>query len=369
MPIVIAHVVHWPKSGIGTLVRQLTRRDPAGRFRYIVILLEADDASIEQYSESWISVVGLSISAKPLSSVRILRRLLRQADIVHTHSFLPQLAAYLAFVGSRRHIRTVHNPYPYFRTTDFRSWMKRRLEGLLIARLNADLVSVSGDVQRSLPWSKLPGTRSTVIENGLDLEQIRTAGHQEPGIPRPDGILLVSIGRLEDQKGFDVLLDAMSLLRALRCDADSAVHLWVVGDGGRRAALEAQASMLGLASVKFLGHQTQPYRYLAQGDVFVLPSRFEGFGLAAIEALALNLPVVLTDFGGISGRLTHGENAHIVPKEDPKQLAEALHAPCSSREYRERLAANGRAFAEAHYTIESCAARYEDLYSRARGVG
>ena len=365
MSTVVAHVVHWPKSGIGTIVRQLVQFDRGQRFNYVVIFLQSDTESIAQFTQPGVTVIPVSIATNPITAAMRIRRCLRNADIVHTHSFLPQLLGVLLSRKHSRQVRTVHNPYPYFSANDLRSRMKRFIEGLLITRSRSDLVSVSSETHRALPWSAAPGAISTIIENGIALEQHGSNG-RGPAPERPPGFLFVALGRLEHQKGFDILLEAMSLLQKRQPQCAIPINLWIIGDGGRRRSLEEQARSLQLTNVTFVGYQTAPSMYLARGDAFVLPSRFEGLSLAAIEALALELPVILTDIGGIAALLKHGDNAHIVPKEDPERLADALAALATRAEYRDKLARNGKAFVESQFSIEKCAGRYADVYSRER---
>jgi len=367
MPTVIAHIVHWPKSGIGTVVRQLVQFDQQKRFEYVVILLQSDPQSAAQFKALGIPVLAGAISRKPLATLLQIRKWLGAADIVHTHSFLPQLiGAFLARRGSRQ-VRTVHNPYPYFSAASLRSRLKRGIEGLLISSSKADLIAVSRETHAALPWTASPGATCVTIENGIVTAPAHTGGSPEGDVPRkPAGFLFVTLGRLEHQKGFDVLLEAMALVQKRAAALPAPVNLWLIGNGSCRASLERQAESLGLKNVTFVGYQTAPERWLACGDAFVLPSRFEGFSLAVIEALALSLPVILTDIGGIAALLRHGESAHIVPKEDPGQLADALYRVASERDYRARLAHNGKAFVAEKFSMEKCASSYQEVYLRAR---
>jgi glycosyltransferase involved in cell wall biosynthesis len=366
MSTVVAHIVHWPKSGIGAVVRQLVQFNQAERLKYIVILLQSDSESAAQFARLGVPVVGASISRNPLTTLLNIRKQLRAVDVVHSHSFLPHLVGTFLARKHSRQIRTVHNPYPYFTATDIRSRVKRLIEGFVVTRSRSDLVAVSQDTERALPWPAPPGATATTIENGiaagraLDAETAKTV----PG--KPPGFLFATLGRLEHQKGFDVLLDALARLNARQPASPVPVTVWIIGDGSLRQALEQQARSLQLSNVRFAGYQIAPAAWLAKADAFVLPSRFEGFSLAAAEALALDLPVILTDFGGIAALLKHGENAHIVPKENPEQLAEALFRFANDRDYRDRLARNGKAFVEAHFSMEECASKYAALYLRDR---
>src|SRR5207302_6028335 len=110
---------------------------------------------------------------------------------------------------------------------------------------------------------------------------------------------------------------------ALATRPDAALVL--VGDGPERRSLAALAGDLGLDDrVLFAGWQTQPRRYLTTVDVFALPSRFEGFPLAVVEAMLAELPVVASAVGSVPEAVREGETGLLVPPDDPARLAAAL---------------------------------------------
>jgi len=167
------------------------------------------------------------------------------------------------------------------------------------------------------------------------------------------------VAALETRKGHDVLLHALARLRregvALRC--------LVCGDGSRRAQLENLAQTLGIAdAVRFLGEQRQVADVLAALDVFVLPSRHEGLGVAILEAMAMSLPVVASDVGGIPEIVDAGRTGVLVPCEDAAALAAAIAALDRDRERARRLGEEGRARVVAEFSMEAMAERYERLY-------
>src|SRR5207245_1744861 len=124
--------------------------------------------------------------------------------------------------------------------------------------------------------------------------------------------LWLAVGRLEEQKGLDVLIAAWALLPEPRpC-------LWIAGDGSRRADLEAGARSLGLeGAVRFLGAMPDARPLYDAADGFVLSSRQEGMPLALLEAMAAGLPVVATTVEGVSEATGAGDVARLVPPEDP----------------------------------------------------
>lgn len=144
--------------------------------------------------------------------------------------------------------------------------------------------------------------------------------------PPPPGppFRLVAVGRASHEKGFDVLLDAMALARAHGLDATVAI----IGDGPETAALAARRDRLGLeAAVEFVGPlpRRQLHERLAGAHAVVVPSRNEGLGLVAVEALAVGRPVIASRVGGLVEVVTPGTGV-LVPREESSALAAALCA-------------------------------------------
>lgn len=151
---------------------------------------------------------------------------------------------------------------------------------------------------------------------------------------RPDRLLICAIGRLAEQKGFDCLLKAMSKMENKNLD------LVILGEGPLRDQLEAQAKDLGISErVHLPGFAANPVRVLEKSSLFVLSSRWEGFGNVIIEALSSGTPVVATDCSGAPRELLlDGKLGHLVPPDDPDALAaaitEALVSPRGTKEER-----------------------------------
>ena len=362
----IIHIVHLPRSGIGTIVRQLIAADASSTYRYSVILLETDAESEAQFLSTGAEVHGYSLSAHPVATLRAITSVLRNASIIHLHSFLPQLAAFLCSQKRAKYIRTIHNDYPYFHDRDIRSSIKRAIEGLIIRADHCHLICVSKDLPAALPWKnhKLP---CAVIENGISVPSPAEIQNSTPAsLEKPRGFVIVALGRMEKQKGFDILVDAFNLARQqLQKRAQSEqLYLWIIGDGSCHPFIEQKIHAYALSDyVSLPGYQINPYPFLSFGNALAMPSRHEGFGLSAAEGMLLGLPVILSQFGGIASQLTHGLNAHIVEKENTAELADALVKLATKPDYCAQLAKEGTAFAKAHYSIEKCLPRYLDIYS------
>lgn len=191
------------------------------------------------------------------------------------------------------------------------------------------------------------------ISNPVDAERIKRLATDSPAHPffDKDGVTrLVAIGRLQHEKGFDILLDALHELD--RPD----VRLAIVGDGALRSALEQQTKQLGLQSrVVFVGLQQNPYPWIRRADALVLPSRVEGFPNVALEALACGTPVVTAPVPGAVEILGSVQGCIVAPSGDPAGLAAALAQWLASP--RHRLGAD----AVAPYDAPAITRRYEQV--------
>jgi glycosyltransferase involved in cell wall biosynthesis len=155
-------------------------------------------------------------------------------------------------------------------------------------------------------------------------------------------LLAGGIGRLHEQKGWDVLCAAAPAIRAAVPEA----ALAVIGHGPEREALEAAAAEAG---VRLLGWRPDAGRDIAAFDVLVLPSRYEGLSLTAIEALAAGVPIVASDVPGL--REAVGESGVLVPPEDPAALAAAVAGLLRDESRRRALADAGQARAAREFGV------------------
>jgi glycosyltransferase involved in cell wall biosynthesis len=137
----------------------------------------------------------------------------------------------------------------------------------------------------------------------------------------------------------------------------------IAGDGPARGELEAAARAAGLGErARFLGARDDKARLLAACDVFCLPSRHEGLGVAALEAMAAGRAVVATRVGGLGEAVVDGRTGLLVPPDDPLALAEALARVLGDRELRERLGRAGPERIGEGFRAEQMVAAYEELY-------
>jgi glycosyltransferase involved in cell wall biosynthesis len=227
-------------------------------------------------------------------------------------------------------------------------------------------VAISEAVRARLLAGGVSAEKTSVIGSAVDpkaLASDRERGEirRELGIADDAACLLV-LAALVRRKGIDVLLDALARL-------EEPPPLLVAGDGEERGVLEAQAEKLGLARVRFLGRREDKPALLAACDALVMPSRKEGLGVAALEAMACARPVIATRVGGLAEAVRHEQTGLLVPPGDPDALAAAIARLLTDADLRRRLGAAGPArVAEGHLAEQMCDA-YESVYRRVLAGG
>lgn len=204
-------------------------------------------------------------------------------------------------------------------------------------------------------------TKTVVIPNGVDARLFAQAtpfDWKQLGLPAEAAIVL-SIGRLEEQKGIDDLLTAFSTTAAMIPHA----YLVLVGDGPDRAKLEACSVSLGLSGrVRFLGRRTDVPQLLAGANLFVLASRWEGMPNVVLEAMAAGLPVVSTRVEGTTELIAEGETGWLVPADNPSSLSDRMTDVLSHPERAQAVGFAAQNSVQSQFTTEAMVARYVSLY-------
>ena len=176
-----------------------------------------------------------------------------------------------------------------------------------------------------------------VLYNYFDANAIRQAA-AVPFSFVGDGPILLSVGRMTEQKKYLRFLDVLSRLR----DDGFAFQWHVLGDGLQRQEIEAKIQRLHLADRVFLdGLTDNPYKYMKHCDLFVLPSGWEGFPTVTVEAKIVGCPVLATDVSGIREQLIHGETGWIVENSEDA-IYQGLKHLLLHPELREKLRVNTR---------------------------
>jgi glycosyltransferase involved in cell wall biosynthesis len=200
-----------------------------------------------------------------------------------------------------------------------------------------------------------------VVHNGVQVEPPRRGRAEvraELGLG--DEPVAIHVARFVPLKAQDVIVRALSRLQA----RGARLTVVFVGDGPEQPGVARLAAELGLGEgrARFLGFRTDVADLLGAADIFLLPSRTEGFPLSVLEAMAHRLPVVTTPVGGVPELCTEGENALLVPVDDDEALAAAMERLAGDAPLRQALGAAGYARISADFSFDGMARRYEDIY-------
>lgn len=211
--------------------------------------------------------------------------------------------------------------------------------------------------------------RASVIYNGVDVHRFSKASAMPQTICRgslgigENAFVIGSVGRLAPEKNQAALIDALAQLR----QRSGSAHLVLVGDGPMRAALQARCNETGLQPfVTFAGNQADVRPWLALMDAFVLPSLYvETFSNAALEAMAMSKPVVLSNIAGAAEMIEEGAEGFLVePRELSARLPQLLERLAADAALRSTMGTRARARVEEHFSFERMVDSYDDLIRR-----
>ena len=296
----------------------------------------------------------LSVARDLLAARRLAHVLPQFAEVVHAHG---ARAAWVAALAHR------HRPFPLVFTAhnligrDLPSRLGIPFIGFHCARI----LAVSPSVGDSLAACGVPRAKIQVIPNGIDLghfctpELGRGAARKSLSVPE-SAFVVAAAARLSCEKGLDTLLSAAG--------QRAGMTFLIAGDGPLKSALARQAP----PNAKLLGRLADVRPLLAATDVFAVPSRRDGQGIAALEAMAAGVPLVAARVGGLADMLTDGKTALLVPPDDPAALAAALSRLQSDSHLRQKLIANALALVRDRYALPPMLDTIAEVYREVAGV-
>lgn len=309
---------------------------------------------------------GLNIGRFPLivrndldlRAIPSLRRRIAEGgyDIVHLHT----KRAHALSLWLKR-----GNPLPKYVVTrrmdyaESKSWYTR----CLYNRRVDGVVAISQNILDGLVTAGVERRRIRLIHSGIDPSRFAADEPQWPAVNDVPTVGCLAV--LEERKGIEYLLAAASQLQA------QGVRLkWLIGGTGALGEkLQRQAQTLGLGDcLKFLGFVAKPEEFLRAIDIFVMPSLFEGLGVAALEAMAAGKPVVASRVGGLAESVLDGETGFLVAPRDSGAIAGAVVKLINDAPLARRMGAQGRQRALEHFTLEQMAARNEAYYYELLGA-
>jgi glycosyltransferase involved in cell wall biosynthesis len=312
---------------------------------------------------------------------RALRRLVRASgpDLVHTAIFESDVLGRWAARRTSVPVLTslVNTSYGPARRADpnVRPWRLqavRAADGWTARHLTTHFHAVTAAVKAAAVTAlHIRADRVTVVERGRDPERLGRATPERRARVRAtlgldgDDEVILNVGRQEYQKAQRDLLDAFARVASRR---PRAVLLIAGREGNASAALAQQhASSPAADRIRFLGHRDDVPDLLAAADVFAFPSLYEGTGGAAIEAMAMGLPIVTSDIDAMREVVDDGRNALLAPPHAPQRLADAIAALLDDPAQSLAFGARSREIFEARFTLARSARAMIELYGRVSG--
>lgn len=320
-----------------------------------------------------VEIPDLGPEVRPLADLRALIALTRllwreQPDLLHTHTAkagaLGRLAALLARPRARPIVVHTYHGHVLSRYFGVPARTAFRVIEWTLARFTDRLVGVSQATVDDLVALRVARReRFSVVPVGLELDAFLAVDGEPEGTLRDDlgggdDPLFVYVGRLAPIKRVDLLIQAMSRLKA----QDVSVRLAVVGDGESRTEIEGLIRTLGVEDrVAVLGFRDRVEEVYAAADAAVLCSDDEGTPVSLIEAAAAGRPCVATDVGGVSDVVTPSTGI-LVPPNDPEALAHAMRRLAEAPELRHEMGIAGRAHVSTRFTADRLVEDISRLY-------
>jgi glycosyltransferase involved in cell wall biosynthesis len=341
----VAYVIGTTTGGTGRHAAMLAEGCTARRLTVSVFGPAATRSLFPAVAFTPVDIADRPRPARDAAAVLRLRRLLARyvPDVVHAHGLRAGAVTALALARTPRRERpamvvTTHNAAP--------SGATARAAYLALERLTARradaVLCVSADLAARMRRAGARDVALAVVSAppaaAPSAEAVGQARAAMGAAGRP---VVLAVGRLTPQKGFDLLLEAMTILG----DREPAPLLVIAGDGPQAARLAARSAALG-SDVRFLGLRADIPALLAAADVVAVPSRWEGQPLIVQEALRAGRPLVASRVGGIPS-LTGEDAALLVPPGDPGRLASAVRSLLDDRALASALGAAAVARARA----------------------
>jgi glycosyltransferase involved in cell wall biosynthesis len=302
-----------------------------------------------------------------IGAIRRLVRLCReeQFQVVHSHNVRANVHSRIGAVraGVPVQISTIHNSVYAYDVSRARQRLYAAAERRTAAWATRIIAVSDGIADELVRRYGIEPAKVVVIPNGIEPDRLqpartRAAVRAELGIDASAPMIL-QVGRLTPQKGYDLLIAAMPAIRERHPD----VQLLCVGDGPDRELLEALAASHYMEDqIHFAGHREDVPDLLAAADLVVLASRSEGMPYTLLEAMGMGLAVVATRIGGIADVVEDRTTGVLVPPESSPALARAIVDLLGDEPRRERLGSAARSTVMQSFTAGAAAAAVVELY-------
>ena len=305
----------------------------------------------ESKSFKYKSVYNLFI---PLKIWYYFKKEVNNEDLVHVHLFpaifLVSILKIFNLIPKCKLILTEHST-----TNNRRNKFWGRMIDYLTYKSYDKIIAIStGTAEAFLKWQPFMKEKVQIINNGAHLTFDNCIVRKQKQTP-----IIISVGRLHIHKNYKTALNAISKIKELNFE------YWIAGIGDLETKLKEQVNELGLSKkVKFLGYISDIPILLKKCDIFLIPSQWEGFGLAAVEAMNASLPCVISNVPGLGDLIKDdGEDAFLVAPSNENIIAQRLTKLIENKELRDEM--GEKAFAHSlNFSVYKMIDHYTDLYKK-----
>lgn len=309
---------------------------------------------------------GLNVS-KDANAIIKIRNIINdfKPEIIHFHGAKASLVGRLACLGyNLKIVMTVHNFPEYRRMNKIKKRLYLGMNKCLNKRTNA-IITVSEALKKAIvDEENIDPEKVNVIYNCVDLSTYQDNPfldlRKEYNL-ESDTLLIGCISRLIPSKGVQDLIKALEILKGR-----VKVFAFVAGDGPYLNYLQDMAKEAKLENIQFLGYRNDIKDFLRNIDIFVLPSHSEGFGVSVAEAMALGVPVIATNVGGIPEIIENNEDGIIVNPESPNDLANAIEVLATNGDLRNKFSKKGKEYIVNNFSKEKMLNDIDILYENLR---
>jgi glycosyltransferase involved in cell wall biosynthesis len=293
--------------------------------------------------------------------IKRLADLLRHEHIqlLHTHlvrsDIYGRISARIAGVPV---VSTIHNMERHFKGRGVSNAIVRLLDRKTIGFITTVSQALRDYIHEAY---NIPIERIHCIPNGIDPPESSDSSITRDSIGFERDIPLIgTVARLHEQKGLDLLIEATRII----LDKGIRIGVLIVGDGPLREELILHAKRRSLSkNIRFMGFQRNVHDYLSLLDLFVLPSRWEGFGISIVEAMAMGLPVVATRVGGIPEIVDDGRTGFLIEKDDVHALADKILYLLKNPPVRKEMGEKGKERYESLFMATTMSRQYQEIYN------
>lgn len=310
----------------------------------VEVACEPEGYLVDELRKINVKVHPISISNRPsISSLVKTYKLLKKVSptILHTHGgtagFYGRLASIFHFNGSAIH--TYHGIHYLNLDRYLLKKIYTYVDRFLLRFTDCTICVAQSDFENGVKAAIVLKEKAVVIHNGIEIDKFSHYNKNEDYKiklkTKNDSVIIGSVGRLHYQKGYEYLIGAAKII----LEYNPNVKFVLIGDGELRSYLESSTKKNAVHnSFTFLGNQNNIPELLAQMDIFVLPSLWEGLPLVLLEAMAARIPVVATEVNGIVELITSEEEGILVPPKNVEELSSAIIRLLGNNVLRKKLA-------------------------------